>query len=176
MSTHSSTLAGKSPWTEDLVGCNPWARNESDGPSDWACVSTFVSSQCSDGESQIKVFSLTSIFVHELYWNLRCQLLLLCCKLNKLYNWWKNWKIASIQQILRASQENSVTESSAVYFQTSSISRPLCFCLLTFSIMSCLGFSSALWTGGNICLCKLCCLMLLKILVLSFSGLEQEVS
>ena len=146
-------------------------------PSDWACARSFVSSQFSDGESQIKVFSLNSIFVHELFWNLSCQLLLLCYKLNKkLHNWWKNWKIASIQQILRASQKNSFPDSSAIYFQTSSISRPLCFCLLTFSIMSCLGFSSALWTGVNIYLCKLCCLMLLKLLVLSFSGLKQEVS
>ena len=53
----------------------------------------------------------------------------LCYKINKkLSNWWKNWKFASIQQILRASQENSFPDSSEIYFQTSSISRPLCFC------------------------------------------------
>ena len=30
MATHSSTLAWKIPWTEELVGCNPWGREESD--------------------------------------------------------------------------------------------------------------------------------------------------
>ena len=26
MATHSSNLAWKIPWTEDLVGCSPWGR------------------------------------------------------------------------------------------------------------------------------------------------------
>ena len=30
MATHSSTLAWKIPWTENLVGCSPWGRQESD--------------------------------------------------------------------------------------------------------------------------------------------------
>ena len=30
MATHSSTLAWKIPWTEELVGCSPWGREESD--------------------------------------------------------------------------------------------------------------------------------------------------
>ena len=30
MAPHSSTLAWKIPWTEDLVGCSPWGREESD--------------------------------------------------------------------------------------------------------------------------------------------------
>ena len=32
MATHSSTLAWKIPWTEDLVGCSPWDCEESDMP------------------------------------------------------------------------------------------------------------------------------------------------
>ena len=28
--THFSTLAWKIPWMEDLVGCSPWGREESD--------------------------------------------------------------------------------------------------------------------------------------------------
>ena len=30
MATHSSTLAWQIPWTEELVGCSPWGRAESD--------------------------------------------------------------------------------------------------------------------------------------------------
>ena len=30
MATHSSTLALKTPWIEELVGCSPWGREESD--------------------------------------------------------------------------------------------------------------------------------------------------
>ena len=30
MATHSSTLAWRIPWTEDLVGYNPWDRKKSD--------------------------------------------------------------------------------------------------------------------------------------------------
>ena len=30
MATHSSTLAWKIPWTEELVGYSPWDRKESD--------------------------------------------------------------------------------------------------------------------------------------------------
>ena len=30
MAPHSSTLAWKIPWTESLVGCSPWGREESD--------------------------------------------------------------------------------------------------------------------------------------------------
>ena len=30
MALHSSTLAWKIPWTEDLVGCSPWGREELD--------------------------------------------------------------------------------------------------------------------------------------------------
>ena len=30
MATHSSTLAWKIPWMEDLVGCSPWGCTESD--------------------------------------------------------------------------------------------------------------------------------------------------
>ena len=30
MAPHSSTLAWKIPWTEGLVGCSPWGREESD--------------------------------------------------------------------------------------------------------------------------------------------------
>ena len=30
MAPHSSTLAWKIPWTEGLVGCSPWGRQESD--------------------------------------------------------------------------------------------------------------------------------------------------
>ena len=30
MAPHSSTLAWKIPWTEDLVGCSPWGCKESD--------------------------------------------------------------------------------------------------------------------------------------------------
>ena len=30
MAPHSSTLAGKTPWTGSLVGCSPWGREESD--------------------------------------------------------------------------------------------------------------------------------------------------
>ena len=30
MAPHSSTLAWKIPWTEELVGCSPWGRKESD--------------------------------------------------------------------------------------------------------------------------------------------------
>ena len=30
MAPHSSTLASKIPWTEDLVGCSPWGREEWD--------------------------------------------------------------------------------------------------------------------------------------------------
>ena len=30
MAPHSSTLAGKIPWMEDLVGCSPWGHKESD--------------------------------------------------------------------------------------------------------------------------------------------------
>ena len=30
MAPHSSTLAWKIPWTECLVGCSPWGREESD--------------------------------------------------------------------------------------------------------------------------------------------------
>ena len=30
MAPHSSTLAWKIPWTEDLVGCSPWGSEESD--------------------------------------------------------------------------------------------------------------------------------------------------
>ena len=30
MAPHSSTLAWKIPWTEELVGCSPWGRYESD--------------------------------------------------------------------------------------------------------------------------------------------------
>ena len=30
MATHSSTPAWKIPWTEELVGCSPWGREESD--------------------------------------------------------------------------------------------------------------------------------------------------
>ena len=30
MAPHSSTLAWKIPWVEDLVGCSPWGREESD--------------------------------------------------------------------------------------------------------------------------------------------------
>ena len=29
MAPHSSTLAWRIPWTEDLVGCSPWGRKES---------------------------------------------------------------------------------------------------------------------------------------------------
>ena len=32
MAPHSSTLAWKIPWTESLVGCSPWGREESDFP------------------------------------------------------------------------------------------------------------------------------------------------
>ena len=30
MATHSSTIAWKMPWTEELVGYSPWGRKESD--------------------------------------------------------------------------------------------------------------------------------------------------
>ena len=30
MTLHSSTLAWKIPWTESLVGCSPWGREELD--------------------------------------------------------------------------------------------------------------------------------------------------
>ena len=30
MATHSSTLAWKIPWVEDLVGSSPWVREELD--------------------------------------------------------------------------------------------------------------------------------------------------
>ena len=30
MATHSSILAWKIPWTEELVGCSPWGRKELD--------------------------------------------------------------------------------------------------------------------------------------------------
>ena len=30
MAPHSSTLARKIPWTEELVGCSPWGRKQSD--------------------------------------------------------------------------------------------------------------------------------------------------
>ena len=30
MALHSSTLAWKIPWAEDLVGCSPWGLEESD--------------------------------------------------------------------------------------------------------------------------------------------------
>ena len=30
MATHSSILAWRIPWTEDLVGCSPWGRRQSD--------------------------------------------------------------------------------------------------------------------------------------------------
>ena len=30
MTPHSSTLAWKIPWTEELVGCSPWGCEESD--------------------------------------------------------------------------------------------------------------------------------------------------
>ena len=30
MAPHSSTLAWKIPWVEELVGCSPWGREESD--------------------------------------------------------------------------------------------------------------------------------------------------
>ena len=30
MATHSSTLAWKIPWKEELVACSPWGRKESD--------------------------------------------------------------------------------------------------------------------------------------------------
>ena len=30
MATHSSTLAWRIPWTEDLVGSSPWGHKESD--------------------------------------------------------------------------------------------------------------------------------------------------
>ena len=30
MAPHSSTLAGKIPWTEEPVGCSPWGREGSD--------------------------------------------------------------------------------------------------------------------------------------------------
>ena len=30
MATHSSTLAWKIPWMEDLTGCSPWGHEESD--------------------------------------------------------------------------------------------------------------------------------------------------
>ena len=30
MATHSSILAWEIPWTEELVGCSPWGRKESD--------------------------------------------------------------------------------------------------------------------------------------------------
>ena len=30
MAPHSSTLAWKIPWTEELVGCSPWGHEESD--------------------------------------------------------------------------------------------------------------------------------------------------
>ena len=30
MAPHASTLAWKIPWTEELVGCGPWGREESD--------------------------------------------------------------------------------------------------------------------------------------------------
>ena len=30
MATHSSTPAWKIPWMEELVGCSPWGREESD--------------------------------------------------------------------------------------------------------------------------------------------------
>ena len=30
MTPHSSTLARKIPWTEELAGCSPWGRYESD--------------------------------------------------------------------------------------------------------------------------------------------------
>ena len=30
MAPHSSILAWKIPWTEELVGCSPWGRTESD--------------------------------------------------------------------------------------------------------------------------------------------------
>ena len=30
MAPHSSTLAWKIPWREELVGCSPWGRYESD--------------------------------------------------------------------------------------------------------------------------------------------------
>ena len=29
MATHSSILAGESPWTEEAMGCSPWSRKES---------------------------------------------------------------------------------------------------------------------------------------------------
>jgi len=59
------------------VGDNPWAPEELDATERLSMrVHTFVSSQFSGEESQIKVFSLISIFVHELFSNLCCQLLL----------------------------------------------------------------------------------------------------
>ena len=30
MRTHSSILAWRIPWTEELVGCSPWGHTESD--------------------------------------------------------------------------------------------------------------------------------------------------
>ena len=33
MAPHSSPLARKTPWTESLVGCNPWGREELDTTS-----------------------------------------------------------------------------------------------------------------------------------------------
>ena len=30
MATHSSTLTWKIPWMEELVGCSPWGREQSD--------------------------------------------------------------------------------------------------------------------------------------------------
>ena len=30
MATHTSILAWKVPWTEELVGCSPWGREKSD--------------------------------------------------------------------------------------------------------------------------------------------------
>ena len=35
MATHSSTLAWKIPWMEDLVGCSPWGPKSQTGLSDF---------------------------------------------------------------------------------------------------------------------------------------------
>ena len=80
-----------------LAGYNPRARRESDTtkrlgvcvcpPQTHTHTCLFLAFRW---ESQ-KYF-LTSIFVHELFWNLCCQLLLLCYKVNKLCNRWKKLK------------------------------------------------------------------------------------
>ena len=43
MAPHSSTLAWKIPWTEELVGCSPWGREESDTTSLSLSLFTFQS-------------------------------------------------------------------------------------------------------------------------------------